>query len=262
MTTRSSSSPPRPDAILHRVSAGGGTPAPIGVQAPNETTQRWPQILPGGRGVLYTGNDASRVGTTPASWCSRSTARRQSYVLRGGYQARYAASGHLLYMRESTLYAVPFDLDRLEAAGDAVSVVEGVLGTANTGGVQFSVADNGTLVYVAGRSRRPGRAHLYDGGQRQDDRPSRSGGSSGFTPATPADGNKLAITIRKGADADIWIHEPERDLTKLTFEPGARLRAGVDAKRGPHRLRVDTRELGSREHVLGGARMGPAASNG
>ena len=82
------------------------------------------------------------------------------------------------------MYAVPFDLDRLEAAGDAVSVVEGVIGTANTGGVQFSVADNGTLVYIAGRTDSLD-ARIYTM-EASGNRPSFAlRRLSGFTPAIP-----------------------------------------------------------------------------
>ena len=209
-----------PNAILHRVYGGGGTPAPIGVQAPNETTQRWPQILPGGRGVLYTGNDGSTVWGNASIMVQPLDGSAPKLVLRSGYQARYASSGHLLFMRESTLYAVPFDLDRLEAAGDAVRVVDGVVGTANTGGVQFSVADNGTLVYVAGRADSPDE-RIYTMEASGKTTVIRAQGAEWFHPRYSPDGSKLAITIRTGPDPDIWIHEPERDLTKFTFEPGA-----------------------------------------
>jgi serine/threonine-protein kinase len=207
------------DTILHRVSADGGKPAPIGVQAPNETTQRWPQALPGGRGVLYTGNDGSTVWDNSSIMVQPLDGSTPKPVRRGGYQGRYVASGHLLYMRESTLYAVPFDLDRLEAAGDAVSVVEGVLGAANTGGVQFSVADNGTLVYLVGRTDGPDE-RIYTMEASGKTTVLRAQAAEWFNPRYSHDGTKLAITIRKGPDADIWIHEPDRDLARLTSEPG------------------------------------------
>ena len=47
---------------------------------------------------------------------------------------------------------MPFDLDRLEVTGPPVPVVEGVISNAITGGAQFSVSRNGTLVYLPGPS--------------------------------------------------------------------------------------------------------------
>ena len=51
-----------PQTSLQRVSSAGGTPQPLTMLASGEVTQRWPQVLPGGRAVLFT----SDVTTT--SW--------------------------------------------------------------------------------------------------------------------------------------------------------------------------------------------------
>src|SRR6185295_14057061 len=44
----------QPQVTLLRVPSGGGTPQPLTTLASGEITQRWPQVLPGGRAVLYT----------------------------------------------------------------------------------------------------------------------------------------------------------------------------------------------------------------
>ena len=67
-------------------------------------------------------------------------------VFRGGFYARYLASGHLVYMHRGTMFAVPFNLDRLEVIGQAVPVVEGVVTSPMFGGAQYSVSDTGTMV--------------------------------------------------------------------------------------------------------------------
>ena len=67
-----------------------------------------------------------------------------------GSYGRYVPTGHLLYVQEATLVAVPFDLQRLEPVGEPVPVIEGVMGTEAMAGAQFAVSDNGTLVYLPG----------------------------------------------------------------------------------------------------------------
>ena len=48
-------------------------------------------------------------------------------VQRGGYFGRYLATsngaGHLIYIHQGTLFAVPFDLGRLEVRGTPVPVL-------------------------------------------------------------------------------------------------------------------------------------------
>ena len=83
-------------------------------------------------------------------------------VMRGGSSPRYVRSGHLLYSVEGTLMAVPFDPARQQVMGPAVAVIEGVRRSLTTNAAQFSVADNGSLVYVPGTAgpATAGRNHL------------------------------------------------------------------------------------------------------
>ena len=53
-------SPDREAASLWQVSSSGGEPDPLIALGEGETTQRWPQMLRGGKAVLFTGN--SRPG--------------------------------------------------------------------------------------------------------------------------------------------------------------------------------------------------------
>ena len=75
--------------------------------------------------------------------------------MRGGRDARYVETGHLVYARSGTLLAVPFDLDRLEVTGGPVPLVEGVRDAGGTtGATHFSLSGDGTLVYVPGVPRK------------------------------------------------------------------------------------------------------------
>lgn len=70
-------------------------------------------------------------------------------LVRGGSQAQYVPSGHLVYAAAGTLRAIAFDLKRLEPIGTPVPVLSQVA-TLPSGTAEFDVAYDGTLVYVPG----------------------------------------------------------------------------------------------------------------
>ena len=139
----------REGVVLMRVSSDGGTPQVLTTLDPGETSHRWPQVLPGGKGVLFTAvadtsydNADLVVQTLPAG--------PRKIVHRGGTYGRYLASGHLAFVHERALVAMPFDLDRLEATGPPVRVIDGIMSSSLSGGAQFDVSPAGTLVYLTG----------------------------------------------------------------------------------------------------------------
>ncbi|OFW13825.1 MAG: hypothetical protein A3F70_00595 [Acidobacteria bacterium RIFCSPLOWO2_12_FULL_67_14] len=141
-----------------RVAAGGGTPEQIVKVEPTQIAHG-PQILPGGRNILFT--LAPSTGPNPfdrAQIVVQSLSSGERTVLvEGGSDARYLPAGHLVYAVQGTLLAVPFDVGRLQVTGAAVPVIEGVRrpvqAPGNSLAAQFSVAANGTAVYVAGAAR-------------------------------------------------------------------------------------------------------------
>ena len=203
---------------LSKVSSAGGTPQPLTTldKQAGETTQRWPQVLPGGKAVLFTSSthgfnyeDAEIVVYSMASG-------QRKTVQRGGFHARYLPSGHLVYMHEGTLFAVPFDLKRLEVTGQPAPILEGVVTNPN-GGAQFSFSETGNLVYVAGRGGGQ-NVSIYWMDREGKFTPLRETPGDYFDPAFSPDGKRLALEISDGKRRDIWVYEWERDaLTRLTF---------------------------------------------
>ena len=135
---------------LSLLPADGRSWKPITKLAAGEVTHRWPQFLPGGA-ILFTAHtsgigfdDATIKGVNPETG-------HQKILVKNGYFARYVPSGHLLYIHENVLFAVPFDPIRLESRGTALPVVDGVGGSALSGGGQYASASNGTLVYLPGQ---------------------------------------------------------------------------------------------------------------
>jgi serine/threonine-protein kinase len=142
-------------------------------------------------------------------------------VVRGGYHPQYAASGHLLYIHEGTLFAAPFDLNRLEVTGQSVPVVERVTAQPLIGGAaQFAVSQTGAFTYLSGENLgydSPLVWMTHDG----KTAPLRSMLSDWSNPHFSPDGQRLALDIFNG-NPDVWIYEWARDtLTRLTFDPAS-----------------------------------------
>ena len=142
------------------MSAAGGTPQAViePDRKKGELKYLLPQILPGGRAVLFTVTHTPLPTWEDTEIVAQSLATGERTVLvRGGADGRYLRSGHLLYLRRGTLMAVPFDLDRLEVTGGEVALIADVMQAANTpnetsdsGAGQFSVSESGSLLYLPG----------------------------------------------------------------------------------------------------------------
>jgi Tol biopolymer transport system component len=209
---------PDNQVALSKVSSAGGTPQPLTTldKQAGETTQRWPQVLPGAKAVLFTSSISANYEDANIVVYSIASGQRTT-VQRGGFYARYLSSGHVVYMHEGTLFAVPFDLKRLQVTGQPTPILEGVVTNPGTGGAQFSFSEIGSLVYVAGRGE--GRnVSIYWMDHEGKFTPLRETPGGYYNPAFSPDGKRLALAINDGKRSDIWVYEWDRDtLTRLTF---------------------------------------------
>jgi serine/threonine protein kinase/Tol biopolymer transport system component len=200
---------------LWRVSAAGGKPELLTTAVEGEI-YRWPHVLPGGRAVLYT-SQAGRFAS-PNIVVQPLPNGPRKVLLRSGYlYGRYLPSGHLLYMHEGTLFAAPFDLNRLELVGPPVPALEGVAVDAATG-AQFAVAANGTLVYLPApvASEDVPISWMDRAGKTTLLRPTPANWSN---PFFALDGQRLAMDIFDGKQVDVWIYDWARDTSsRLTFD--------------------------------------------
>jgi eukaryotic-like serine/threonine-protein kinase len=132
---------------IWRVSANGGTAERIITVDAGQRTHG-PQLLPDGRTVLFT--LAGSGDWDEAQIMVQRLDRGTRKTLITGTDARYLASGHLLYALGETMLAVPFDPTSLTITGTPVPIVEGVrrLAGASSANAQFAVSSDGTLAYA------------------------------------------------------------------------------------------------------------------
>ncbi len=125
---------------LIRIPSGGGAPTKVTELANGEVAAAFPQVLPGGKAVLFVSYATLSADRASVEVVTLADGHRKTLVP-GGTSARYLPtanrSGHLVYTNKETLFAVPFDLDRLEARGTAVPVLDDVAYQALSGGVSL-----------------------------------------------------------------------------------------------------------------------------
>jgi Tol biopolymer transport system component len=190
---------------LLRVSSAGGASSPIATDSGS-----FPWFLPDARHFVYQGSGGSaiRVGSLDGS---------PSQVVGTGSNALYA-QGHLLFLREDTLMAQPFDTKRFATAGEAVPVAERVQTVLDSGRVGvFSVSETGLLAYREGAGNRGGILTWVD-------RSGKRGATVGeaarqtsleFSP----DRTRVAVVVQDQAAEDVWIYDVSRGLrTRFTFD--------------------------------------------
>lgn len=210
---------------LMRVAAPGAAPTPVTkiVGEKKERSHRWPAVLPGGKAVLFT------VGTlaSPDNYDDADidavvlkTGERKT-LLRGASMAAYAPSGHLIFGRTGSLFAVGFDAEKLEVRGTPVPVLTDVGGDSTTGVVHFSLAQDGTMTYLPGGEQ--GGLGLY-----RLTWIDRKGGTEAIPlpeeryidPKLSPDGKKVAIVRYQNAN-DIWVFDfARKTMNRLTFDGG------------------------------------------
>ena len=130
---------------LVRVHAAGGQLEPLTSLAETEIAHAWPQVLPGGRAVLFTGGAADAPNVQARSLVTGEA----KVVMAAGYRGRYVPCGHVVYVHKNTLFAVPFDIDSLETRGVPVPIVDDIADDVTDRTAHFDFANDGTLVYLS-----------------------------------------------------------------------------------------------------------------
>ena len=202
---------------LMRLPASGGAAESLTKvnKEKGETRHIRPQFLPGRAQLLFT-----LVSASAAPQFAVLDLANGSYqtVARGGDNGRYSPSGHLLSTRGNTLFALPFDLNRLKATGPEAPVIEGIstIGP-NAGTADYAVSASGLLVYA--ESMTQGGTTLTWLDRKGAETPltgqiPRAWGTGTLSP----DGRRVANSITGDNGSDIWVVDLARGTpTRLTF---------------------------------------------
>jgi eukaryotic-like serine/threonine-protein kinase len=210
-------------AALSRMSSNGGPVTPATELAAGELTHRWPQILPGGKAVLFT------VGTVPGNYgaASIAVASLENNAVGGGkivsenvgMGALYLPSGHLVYVANGTLQAVPFDLGRLEVRGTPTAVLEELSAAVAFGSAQLAFSRDGTVLYRGGQNTGRNVIQWLNGEGKTE--PLWEEPAYYQFPHVSPDGNRLVAARSEGVSQDIWVYDWQRgSKTRLTDGPG------------------------------------------
>jgi serine/threonine-protein kinase len=205
------------DSGLMSVPAAGGTPQRIAKPDSGETFL-WPEVLPGGRAVLFTvfGRRALKLAVL-----ERRTGRVKRLAQNGGYP-HYVTAGFVVLSDPSGIVSsVPFDARRLEVTGAAVPIVDKV-GTNFDGDLNLGVSRTGGFAYQSSLSS-GSRLVLVDRyGAVRD-----AGSDTGlyYGPRLSPDGHHIALTrwtdINENGQ-DVWVLDlAQHTRTRLTFDTSA-----------------------------------------
>ena len=207
---------------LQQISANGGEPKVL--TRPDRTKGErghfWPEFLPGGQAVLFTIAPAGSIDDALIAVLDLRTGT-QKVVIRGGSDAHYVPSGHLVYGVAGTLRAVAFDPARFEATGVPVPVLPQLVTTPTDGAANFAITRDGTLAYLSGGTGSTvGRTLVWVDRQGREElikMPVRAY----VIPRISPDGRHVASDVRD-QQGDIWIWDFARGtLTRSTLDPGA-----------------------------------------
>jgi len=248
---------------LFAVPDEGGVPRTLTTLDPskNEIHHAFPQVLDGGRTVLFTAMARSKDAPYSAEVFDVASSTRRTLV-KGAQYARYVATGHIVYLREQTIYALRVATGTLDPEGPPVAVVPHVQSGLH-GQALFSVGADGTLVYLEATPP-PDRTLVWvtpAGAASETGLPARPFENPRVSPR----GDLLAVEIPDGQSRDIWTAAIGwGTLDRLTlgrranftfpttaFSPdGARIAYAEDAERGATIVTQPVDGIGAKQEVL------------
>ncbi len=188
---------------LWRIPEVGSSPELLAAPMPDQGVPGMsrPILLPGGQAVLFGIGFLEFGGVGVLSLESNEVI----VVSTDGADPLYSSTGHILFARGNTLFAVPFDVEGFEVTGPAVPVLQGVR-VENGGALQVDVSPDGLLVYAPAGAEMGTQLTWVD----------REGNVESvldeqwrvfYSPRISPDGKQVAVQINEGGETDIWIHD-------------------------------------------------------
>jgi len=201
---------------LARVSGAGGPVEVILSRDEYGKIMLWPQVLPGGRAVLF------QSCATPTSCESGdlvvldTETKTVTTVVEGAARGWFANTGHLVYStQDGAIYAAPFDPKRLELTGAPVAMLDGVR-VGILGGARLAISPSGTMIYLPGAAATAVRILAVDRTGRPRTIAERLGRFA--HPRLSPDGRRIALTSFEGSDQIVIYDITSETFSQLTFE--------------------------------------------
>ena len=203
---------------IYRISASGGAIGPVTTldASRQENFHEWPYFLPDGKHFLFFAagakaeNDAIYVGSLDS--------KERKLLLNANSNAVYVSPGYVLFNREGSLMAQPFDPDRMQLTGEPVPIAEGLQFDATSGRAAFAASDNGVLAYRGGSGATFSRLVWV---KRNGTEQALAAPPHAYSfPRLSPDGGRLAVDIvEEDQSSQIWLYDLSRDaLARFTFE--------------------------------------------
>jgi serine/threonine-protein kinase len=210
-----------------RIPAGGGLPEKIMDPTTNQTVHDSAQILPGGKALLFSSYVTSDPEASSVQVITLTDHKIKTIV--PGARAKYLPSGHLIYSSKGTLFAVPFDVDRLEMHGTPTPILDDLAYSRQTLAADFDISStpngHGTLVYLSGGPMGRGRSGAAQALTLQwidatgKKTPLISTPAAYRNPRLSPDGKKLAVIANPGENSlgnvssygDVWVYDLVRE---------------------------------------------------
>lgn len=204
---------------IRKVSASGGVSSPVVGPKDGDAgySVGWPAFLPDGEHFLYF-RFATGGGSKELMLTSLDGKEPPKKLLDAESLVQYVSPGFLIYVRENSLLAQPFDLKSLKPTGEPVPLAEQLTSSSN-GLADFSASSQGTLVYRSGETSSRRLVWVDRTGKEIAD----EGDKAIYTnPVVSPDGAHLAFVIQdpQSGNTDVWVRDLKRGVsTRLTFDP-------------------------------------------
>jgi eukaryotic-like serine/threonine-protein kinase len=210
---------------LFRVSAAGGNPEILTIpdKSNEEYSHRLPHWLPDGKGVLFTiarewFDEHPRIALLDLE------TKKWRVLLDDAADVRFVPTGHLVFVRQGVLMAVPFDLQKRRMTGQPFPVVPNVIQSLNTAAVntaagQFSISDSGSLIYAAGGVLLDREDSLVWVDRKGNSQTIASFKAPFWAPRLSPDGTRIAY-ITAGKEWLAWIYDLSRGTATRLIQEG------------------------------------------
>jgi len=194
----------------------GSTPVQITTVAADQTTHRWPALLPDDKHFLYLASSHSDKDPSARNgiYFASMDGKENHFVVASESGGLYE-DGYLLWEQGGSLLAQPFNSATGKVSGDTVALASGVGYNPSTWKAAFDAKENGMLVYQPGLGTNGGQLLLFG----PDGKSTPVPDSQGFMDVRISpDGHKLAA-LRTGTSHDIWLlNLDEGTRARFTFE--------------------------------------------